>query len=164
MGENERKAAAENREAMAELIDAQREFFESGDYQSAVYAVKLCLQFGMAIPSWLETEVDAAMQFYYKKGGAAKRGSKGNLARTRSARLDKIRYRVVERERDRGLTKSGAIERASQLLAGKPARGTEREINDSYDRVASRYRGKRRKSGPKPRHKFGARSSPSLTD
>jgi len=151
MGDYEREVARENPGAFERELELFREFFERGEYDAAVRAVKWCAHWGLPLPAWLEAEACAAMEFYFAKGGAAKRGSKGHLARTRSARIDVERYRVVERERAKGLTKDQALDRASILLAATQSRGSAGEIHDSYNRVAPRYSAERRKPGPKPR-------------
>lgn len=150
MGEYEREVARENPGMLDRDLLLCKHRFERGEYDAAVHAVKLCTHFGLPVPGWLEAEVCAAMQFYFAKGGAEKRGSKGNLARTRAARIDVGRYRIVERQRARGFTREEAINRASEILAGSLLRGSPGEIGDSYDRLAPRYASGRRKPGPRP--------------
>lgn len=152
MGEAEREAGRMNAAGLMEHVNSYRSFVERGEKDKAVLAVEYCLSFGLPIPDWLEAEVRAAMRFYFDKGGAIKQGSKGNRAQTRQARKDAERYRVIERERARpGATLASALIAARRALTGSFAKGSEGQLEDSYERVAAIYRQQRRKPGPKAR-------------
>lgn len=151
MGEAEREAAAENPGFLDSRLALCRHRFERGEFQFAVVAAQTCARFGLPIPDWLENEVCAAMEFYFREGGSNGRGKRGgHLVRTRRANKDIIRYRTAERELARGVTRNLAFERASVLLRSTHARASASTIEDIYDRIAPLYRIERRKPGRKP--------------
>ena len=140
-----------NPQVFADQLEHYRHRFERGEYEYAVVAAQTCAQFGLPIPEWLEHEVCAAMEFYFRLGGAKKRGKGGgHLVRTRNRRKDILRFQTAERELARGLTRPKAFERASVLLRSTDARGSASTIEGSYDAIAPLYRKERRKPGRKP--------------
>lgn len=150
MGEAEREAARENPGLLDDQLETYRHFVERGEKDKAVLALESCLSFGLPIPDWLEGDVRAAMRLYFDKGGASKKGSKGNKARSLQARKDAERYRVVERERARpDATLDGALIAARRALIGSFAKGSEGQLRESYLKMAAIYRTERRKPGPK---------------
>ncbi len=152
MGKSEREAAAENPGFLDGQLEHYRHRFERGEYEFAVVAVKTCASFGIPIPDWIEGEVCAAIEFYFRNGGSKGKGKGGgHLVKSRRARLDVDRYCAAERELVRGLTRADAFEQASIALRSKPARGSASTIEDSYDKIAPVYRTKPRKPGRKPR-------------
>lgn len=130
----------------ADLLAEYRRQFERGDYTGAVSAVRLCCMNGLPMPDWAASEADAAIQFYFREGGAKGRGkSGGHLARYKRDRMHRLRHQVALRElarRDTGTkgTRADAFERASTRLAGTYAQGSAAAIEDSFNAVQSEYR------------------------
>lgn len=152
MGRAEREAVAENPGFLDGDIEHYRHRFERGEYEFAVVAVKTCATFGKPIPEWLEGEVCAAIEFYFRHGGSKGRGKDGgHLVKSRRARKDIIRYHETEKQLARGYTRSEAFERASIALRSTPERGEPSTIEASYDKIAPLYRTAPRKPGRKPR-------------
>lgn len=131
-------------------LDEYRVQFERGDYTGAVQAVRLCAFNELPLPEWAATEADAAIQFYFRKGGADGRGKKGGfVAQYRRDKMHRRRHQVALHElarRDHGLggTRADAFERASARLAGTTAQGSADAIEESFNAIQAEYRERER--------------------
>lgn len=125
--------------AERELEDCRR-FFELGDTSRIVLAFKWCLAGGLPVPDWLAPDVEAATEFFFRKGGATGKGKGGgNAVRFQRQRKDRLRHQMALRELARRATVGGnrddAFDRASERLRGTFARGSAQAVERSHDRI-----------------------------
>lgn len=130
--------------ARKEVEDCRR-FFELGDTSRIHHALRWCIVGALPIPDWLAPDVEAATEFYFRKGGANGKGKGGgNAVRYQRQRKDRYRHQVALHELARRDTVGGnrddAFERASVRLRGTFAQGSADAIEKSHDRIQKKLK------------------------
>jgi hypothetical protein len=136
-----------------QLEDCRRSF-ELGDTTRIPLAVKWCVLGNLPLPEWLAPDVEAATEWFFRKGGATGRGKGGgNLVRYKRQRIDRLRHQIALHELARrnsvGGTRADAFERASERLQGTFAQGSPGAVEDSHDKVQAIFKAQQR-SGERP--------------
>lgn len=131
-------------EYLDQQIDECRVRFERGDFRQLIHAFRWCTMFSKPLPEWIANEAFSALKYTLANGGAAGKGKKGGHKKqlARDA-VHRERHRVAAWQLDRrrivGGTREDAFDRASEFLAGKSARGSTKQIERSYNKIAKQY-------------------------
>lgn len=126
-----------------ELAEYERQWL-AGYFPALIDAFNLCTANRRHLPAWLASAVQGELLKTFLNGGKGKGRTSRHLQAAVTADVHQMRWSVAtmtlrgRRELPAyGLpaNRDGAFERASQMLAGAPARGEKDAVRDSYERV-----------------------------